>query len=103
MFSSGLTVSAAAWRAADPSIRAARSVAAGGWEARPDKDSVQPTAHQFPSIPRQAGTVRWNDLLYFFRCKGLNNRAKTRVVNTLYYIPLKLDQMCKLQAIQLKT
>jgi hypothetical protein len=39
-----ITESAAEWRAGGPSIRAARSVAAGGWEARPDEDSVQPTA-----------------------------------------------------------
>jgi hypothetical protein len=51
-----LTESAAEWRAGGPSIRAARSAAAGGWNARPDADSVQPTAQQYPSIPHRAGT-----------------------------------------------
>ena len=50
----------AEWRAGGPSIRAARSAAAGGWNARPDADSVQPTAHQFPSIPHRAATAPLN-------------------------------------------
>jgi hypothetical protein len=63
----GLTESAAEWRADGPSIRAARSAAAGGWSARPDADSVQPTAHQFPSIPRRAATAPFHSGLHSVR------------------------------------
>ncbi|MEX2490730.1 MAG: hypothetical protein WD425_03100, partial [Nitrospirales bacterium] len=49
--------SAAKGWGAGPSIRSTRWAAAGGWEARPDANSVQPTVHQFPSIPRQAATA----------------------------------------------
>jgi hypothetical protein len=58
--SMGLTLSAVEWRNEGLSIRpvfvrshtgrATRSAAAGGWNARPDVDAVQPTFHHCPSI-----------------------------------------------------
>ena len=46
-----------------------------------------------------ASRLRRSGWLDFFDRNGLNDRAKTCVVNSLYHIPLKLDQVFKLQAI----
>ncbi|WP_443147872.1 hypothetical protein [Nitrospira sp.] len=54
---SALTESAAEQGAGDQSVRAARSAAAGGWEAEPAADSIQPTAHHYPSIPHRVATA----------------------------------------------
>jgi hypothetical protein len=75
----GPTESVAEWRAAGPSSRAARSAAAGGWNARPDADSVQPTVHQYPSIPPRVATGPFHPVSTpSAACGRLNDRLHPR-------------------------